>query len=1182
MEQKEPWKMKVDLFKKRFAGRTDVYSVFKTWTRNFRDENGNHQSEEGSGLFAKCKNYGDQNLCLIAKNMGKCTTCSNKVYEDVSDSAVWKHISGEYQMIVHLLSEKGIKFGALDFDYSFEKVPDDITDEIVRKKLAEELEDKNAEKAFADAKLARDFSLSLGIKCFIARSRKKGYHLYWFFNDWIDAKYFTSFTRFIAESVGFNERALHQGIPAPEIFPKQTIYKKDSIGNGIRVPMTEKQMRIGRNCWVDDQRQPIAFEKQWNYFESLEEVDTASFLKILEEKQIEIIEGNAVRTDSKPKEPRSGTAGVDSQYKIPKDGDFNNIVNNCPALKQFWEKDESGHYKWEKDNKKGVPHTVRLASLSMAIRTKNGVDIILERWNSDITKYQIEYALANDHKPHTCKTMQSEGVCMIGKHPKFQDHCLKKIPPKVVENGKVVENPDKLPESEWPDPSPVRFATEKRLSYETILQRLEELKATEPKPENMGEILFSLLKSAHYLTQKESESIKNWVKANRLIQARDLSKMSKRVTQDIKEESYKEKVKDVQRIEKKNVDYFCRDNKYWRSFVNSKGMRMEEEITNFTVEIREIFKTLDYDDDEDEGGIYNSKMPWCSGVIITQHGETNFNTVLDEIVGSADKLSAFINKTVNIAAHFDKKDSDDVMFCIKNFSQNNCKTRIRLEKFGHYKFKGDDFVYVTPSVLISKEGIKKNDEYEMRFSSDITRHLDMRAIDEDEFKNLALHIVNDYFECNSPSITMSAFAHAMAATIIVSHMPIHKSPLIWAHGNQSGGKSFIFHAAQCFFGNFPAVTSSASTGKSKMLLASFFRDALIVIDDFKKHLGNPQETVQFIQSAYDRSSRTAARRDGEIRDSSPKARGLVAYTAEDVPDSEASAISRMLLFEISGKKSMNVDKGAVVARRQKEYSGFTPHFIHYVYGLGKDEVEKLYREYINVFDSQSKQDFPEESTQRTSENLAVNMTAFRLAMDLLLSKGVIVEKKHQELCARHIKNLEICRQQIFNSVHAQRGSAMFLVGLSDLIQDQAHYKIDGWSGYETDESKNAKTIGFYNPKTPELVFISTAAHGDINRTLNMSKAHLQSKQHIARQLVAEGHIPAGMWDKSSDIYAKQLQFPGTRARMYCWVLKASSVGLDVGALTEGIVTDSGLKSQKSAVNNSEEGDPLWNLEAMKS
>jgi hypothetical protein len=1144
MVQQELWKQKVDLFRRRFVSREDIFGEKRTF----------HSSTSESSIFLPvCVNYGSQQFCQITRKEGGCSDCTHRIYQKLTDEWIWKHISGQKELLIYLINPEGntIKFGAIDFDTG---------------------------NPFEDAKLVKDVSVKMGLPCYISRSSKKGYHLYWFFKEKTPAYLFVTLAHYLFRESGLETRYLNDpSRPLPEVFPKQTqVVEETRIGNGIKPPMIEPRMRDGFNCFVNDEAVPYPYEDQWKQLEACEEVTELQLTNLITASGWKIFHTPVSRSAHSLRDKfQNGESSPErSESKSKPYGDFWNIVNNCPALAQFWKKDAGGAWEFDKSaNEHGVPHMARVASLSFAVATTNGSDVVQERWNSPRTKKELKYALTSGQHPWTCRKMQEHGLCRIDIHPRHGDRCLKKMPPVEIVDGKWKTNPNQLPESEWAEPSPYRFAS----GYLTKDQILEQLSEIFPKtetikddsgnpliddkgnivtkktaaPDNFQEQLSGLLKRARKLNPSEQKEIKDFISANKLIPNKELKGIEKRIEQEAKSDEYRKKNSGVRTLRFGKNDFFIRDGRYFVHYLDQKGNHHETELTNFTVEVtEEVVVLTDPEEKTDKkgGGESDCKERYLKGVINIANKDKKpipFKITTDNWTKGSDTFFSYLVKKAGGDLLYNKSDFDNIRNCINGFSMDSKVIRKQVEDFGHYTIKEGEHTFITPSVIVTKDSIRPNNgEYSLEFTHENCKPLDFKIIDDKQFKELANHIITDYFNCNSSVATMTTFAHAMAAAVL-SHLPLSKSPVLWLYGSFSTGKSFVAEIAQNFYGAFDSLTGMSSTGKGKLLVAHTFRDALLVIDDFKAAMeGNSTATNQFIHSAYDRSGRVASTRTGELR-AATKVRGLLVATGEDFPDTEASAISRMLIVDV-GSKNKNVLHGERCKSWRHEYCGFTPHFIQFVYNTPFDKIRSLYHEYFKLFEKMlSENNYGADSGHRIAENMSFNMTAFRLAMELLFAKGVIPHQRKDELCRMHVKNLEIIRTLICTSVSEQQGASMFLDYMKEMLQDPARYHITDYPTHDPLEFKNSRAIGFFREKTPDVAYIyPKVAHGEGDVMAKKNRKYLQDQRHIAKQLYEGGHIPTGAKDESSASHTKQVLAPDG-SRICVWVIKLESLGLQV-------------------------------------
>ena len=370
---------KVRLFRKRFTCRTDSFYTKRTWETSEIDPTTNESIKvQKMNYRFQCANDGDIKICLIAQNKGKCFQCDHKVKATLDDSWVRKHINGSETLCLVPITAEGSKFGALDFDRSVEE---------------------GIKFVFEDAKSVRDFAASIGIHAYIARSSNKGFHLYMFFDNWVDPAELQSFLLYMLSQTGFVTRQTTHRMPLLEMFPKQSAFNSDSDGSGIRVPFSEPDVRKGRNCFMDDNMQAYPLDQQWEILAQCKENSVEEFQKLLVEKKVIIHSGgvgtSGPRNKKKYVKKSDGsseeTADSEDTYEKPKQrGSFWNAVAACPALKEYWARTPDGRYTWDMSNPRGLFNAARVASMNIALASLDGEEILKKRWPTEQTERQIE------------------------------------------------------------------------------------------------------------------------------------------------------------------------------------------------------------------------------------------------------------------------------------------------------------------------------------------------------------------------------------------------------------------------------------------------------------------------------------------------------------------------------------------------------------------------------------------------------------------------------------------------------------------------------------------------------------------------------------------------------------------------------------------------------------------------
>jgi superfamily II DNA or RNA helicase len=228
---------KVKLFRKLFAGRTDVFSV--------RWEN---SGTGRSGYAPACRNEWVRGVC--DKPRVKCGECPNQAFIPISDDVIASHLRGKtvagrvfapYVCGVYpLLADNTCWFLAVDFD---------------------------GEEWGADALAFLETCRVNGVPAAIERSRSgEGGHVWIFFSQPVPARE--------ARTLGASlltqtmERRPEIGFPSYDrMFPSQDVMPRGGFGNLIALPLQRPAREYGNSVFVDERLQPYA--DQWAFLASL-------------------------------------------------------------------------------------------------------------------------------------------------------------------------------------------------------------------------------------------------------------------------------------------------------------------------------------------------------------------------------------------------------------------------------------------------------------------------------------------------------------------------------------------------------------------------------------------------------------------------------------------------------------------------------------------------------------------------------------------------------------------------------------------------------------------------------------------------------------------------------------------------------------------------------------------------
>ena len=155
-----------------------------------------------------------------------------QVKEQVSGQVVYDHLRGKRPFGVYLLTEDRIKAAAVDFDHEPLTVPVEFV-----------------------ARL-----MEWGLQGHIEVSKSKGYHVWLFFTEYVNA----ASARCILAKV-----LADMGKTGVEVFPKQDRLQGNTcFGNFINAPLFGKLVLAGKTVFLDLDNMPNPHDDQWRFLET--------------------------------------------------------------------------------------------------------------------------------------------------------------------------------------------------------------------------------------------------------------------------------------------------------------------------------------------------------------------------------------------------------------------------------------------------------------------------------------------------------------------------------------------------------------------------------------------------------------------------------------------------------------------------------------------------------------------------------------------------------------------------------------------------------------------------------------------------------------------------------------------------------------------------------------------------
>lgn len=129
---------------------------------------------------------------------------------------------------------------------------------------------------------------ALGISGYLERSKSKGYHIWTFFREAVDAKAARALMHYALDGNGH------------EIFPKQSTIKKRrgyGYGNYVNLPLFGVDVKKGKTVFLASERGYKPREDQWSFLEFIERVSLEQINDLIEIGELQLVEDTAAYED---------------------------------------------------------------------------------------------------------------------------------------------------------------------------------------------------------------------------------------------------------------------------------------------------------------------------------------------------------------------------------------------------------------------------------------------------------------------------------------------------------------------------------------------------------------------------------------------------------------------------------------------------------------------------------------------------------------------------------------------------------------------------------------------------------------------------------------------------------------------------------------------------------------------
>jgi hypothetical protein len=407
--------------------------------------------------------------------------------------------------------------------------------------------------------------------------------------------------------------------------------------------------------------------------------------------------------------------------------------------------------------------------------------------------------------------------------------------------------------------------------------------------------------------------------------------------------------------------------------------------------------------------------------------------------------------------------------------------------YTHTGWRGER--YISPTGFINADGFHKLNDVKVELPENPAYmrnyYLDDPPADLDFVKKLIREEVLKVFPYR---VTLPYLAHIFWSPL-AHFVPMAKPICLWVVGLTGSFKTSYTGLMASFFGNFKTgdFETWRSTTNAIEKNGYFVKDMPFVVDDYKGVDINQKALTSCIQNYGDRHGRGRMRADLNVG-KTWYIRGNMISTAEDIPQGEASVLSRILLLKIPGRgDSGHLTKAQANANL---LPGLTSKYIQFLCQrkLREHDYEAMLAERRTKFRA---------FHGRVAESLAANSIAWDAAAEFL---GL------EDLTSEYNAALQEILQTMNLSTRDEQAGFVFTATVGELLQSGQCF-LEGYNGADdTEHPEGAKRIGWVTPNNVYL--LGSLALAEVNKfRILMTGAPLKyTAGAIYDQLIHSGHV----------------------------------------------------------------------------
>ncbi|CAG0996752.1 MAG: hypothetical protein OIN86_04670 [Candidatus Methanoperedens sp.] len=549
-------------------------------------------------------------------------------------------------------------------------------------------------------------------------------------------------------------------------------------------------------------------------------------------------------------------------------------------------------------------------------------------------------------------------------------------------------------------------------------------------------------------------------------------------------------------------------------------------LTNYYFEYIRVVNSIDYETKK-------NKTEFESKIVI---GDKKIIFDIDVPTSSKNELFEIaIKNACGSDAKFEPRDVSTIRGAFINLMESSKIQKIDKVPMGWH---GEE--YVMKSVIITKDGIKKNDKYLMDVpETSKARFIDMFEITNEEFVECGKHINKDFMNLHDRYFIQMSLADCYGAPfqrrLEERNVDEMKYPKI-DRGESGGGKSFVEKRMQGHFGIMGenGIVTWQSTPKSVDKEGGEYRDVLFLADDIlPSTLENKYDKHTFFDILHNyvsASGRTKLTQKSDLNPGKPIGGSLV-ITAEVTVTEGAGNVGRVCYVDVPKEKdevilTQRKILGSICLSKEHLYPGFMARYIADVIKNEKwlDVYRLAYIETRNEFLKTNGDD-------RSAKMHAIRYVHFEMFCNFMVKNGFMSDvEKADNLSFLKEKMIERIKETS-SSIQDERPIEIFLDKVQQLVSTGKLTRAQKHECIDDAHTKNPVCIVLDDIDYPSLAFIIP----DI--TLECIKENMRKSERlfnisqvdISRALNEKGLLK--MTSKGRNTY--QITFNGVKVNTWC-------------------------------------------------